>query len=58
MVGRTLTQHAVPITFGLKAAGGWTAYWTRWTDIVARKGLRAECGGAAGTLAAIAEPSG
>ena len=31
MVGRTLTQHAVPITFGLKAAGGCTACWTRWT---------------------------
>ena len=56
MVGRTLTQHAVPITFGLKAAG--------WLDgvldaldgiILARKGLRVQCGGAAGTLAAIAE---
>ncbi len=59
MVGRTLTQHAVPITFGLKAAG--------WLDgvldaldgiILARKGLRVQCGGAAGTLAAIAELSG
>ena len=56
MVGRTLTQHAVPITFGLKAAG--------WLDgvldaldgiVLARKGLRVQCGGAAGTLAAIAE---
>ena len=56
MVGRTLTQHAVPITFGLKAAG--------WLDgvldaldgiVLARNGLRVQCGGAAGTLAAIAE---
>ena len=59
MVGRTLTQHAVPITFGLKAAG--------WLDgvldaldgiVLARKGLRVQCGGAAGTLAAIAELAG
>lgn len=57
MAGRTLTQHAVPVTFGLKAAG--------WLDLVldARDrvrrltvtGLPASIGGAAGTLAAYAE---
>lgn len=55
MAGRTLTQFAVPITFGLKAA--------RWLvgvldaldelDEVAR-GLPVQCGGAAGTLAKVA----
>ncbi|WP_353945897.1 3-carboxy-cis,cis-muconate cycloisomerase [Streptomyces sp. HUAS MG91] len=50
--GRTLTQHAVPTTFGLKAAG--------WRSLVldARDRLRAvvlpvQLGGAAGTLAAF-----
>ncbi|MFE3599467.1 3-carboxy-cis,cis-muconate cycloisomerase [Streptomyces sp. NPDC059142] len=55
MPGRTLTQHAVPTTFGLKAAG--------WRSLVldARDRLRAvratlpvQLGGAAGTLAAFA----
>lgn len=57
MVGRTLTQHAVPITFGLKAAG-WLHLILdakeriqRITDI----GLPASLGGAAGTLSAYAE---
>ncbi|MEV6238501.1 lyase family protein [Lentzea sp. NPDC051838] len=52
MAGRTLTQFAVPITFGLKAA--------RWLDGVldALDGLSAvvlpvQCGGAAGTLARV-----
>ncbi|MGW0188445.1 3-carboxy-cis,cis-muconate cycloisomerase [Streptomyces sp. NPDC003362] len=54
MPGRTLTQHAVPTTFGLKAAG--------WRSLVldARDRLRAvretlpvQLGGAAGTLAAF-----
>nr|WP_281394752.1 adenylosuccinate lyase family protein [Allostreptomyces psammosilenae] len=53
--GRTLTQHAVPTTFGLKAAG--------WRDLVLdaldrldallHGGLPAQLGGAAGTLAAF-----
>jgi 3-carboxy-cis,cis-muconate cycloisomerase len=56
MVGRTLTQHAVPITFGLKAAG--------WLQLVldarvrvrrVRAELPASLGGAAGTLAAYGE---
>jgi 3-carboxy-cis,cis-muconate cycloisomerase len=57
MAGRTLTQHAVPITFGLKAA--------QWLQGVldARDDLRAlrfpiQVGGAAGTLAAIATLAG
>ncbi|WP_245848745.1 lyase family protein [Lentzea kentuckyensis] len=54
MAGRTLTQFAVPITFGLKAA--------RWLvgvldtldelDVVSRN-LPVQCGGAAGTLARV-----
>ncbi|GGL04697.1 3-carboxy-cis,cis-muconate cycloisomerase [Sphaerisporangium melleum] len=54
MPGRTLTQHAVPTTFGLKAAG--------WLTLVAaararlatvRAALPVQLGGAAGTLAAF-----
>ncbi|MBB3605301.1 3-carboxy-cis,cis-muconate cycloisomerase [Mycolicibacterium sp. BK556] len=53
MAGRTLTQHAVPVTFGLKAA--------TWLHLVldavqrvrqARNTLPVSMGGAAGTLAA------
>ncbi|GAA2693593.1 MULTISPECIES: 3-carboxy-cis,cis-muconate cycloisomerase [Actinosynnema] len=53
MAGRTLTQHAVPITFGLKAAG----WLTQVLDAVDRldpvlaRGLPVSLGGAAGTLA-------
>lgn len=57
MAGRTLTQQAVPTTFGLKAA--------TWLQLVrdaqervralAEHGLPAELGGAAGTLAAYQE---
>ncbi len=57
MAGRTLTQHAVPITFGLKAA--------QWLQGVldARDDLRAlhfpvQIGGAAGTLSALSELAG
>ena len=56
MVGRTLLQHALPITFGLKAAGWLTA------ASEGRSALRSVCnrlpvqlGGAAGTLAALGE---
>jgi 3-carboxy-cis,cis-muconate cycloisomerase len=54
MPGRTLTQHAVPTTFGLKAAG--------WRHLVldahdrlaaAQAALPVQLGGAAGTLAAF-----
>ncbi|ANZ41782.1 hypothetical protein BBK82_43450 [Lentzea guizhouensis] len=54
MAGRTLTQHAVPITFGLKAA--------RWLDSVLdaledleRVRFPVQCGGAAGTLSRAAQ---
>ncbi|MBO1768190.1 lyase family protein [Allobranchiibius sp. GilTou38] len=52
MTGRTLTQYAVPITFGLKAAQ-WLAGLIEAADDVAATltGLPVQCGGAAGTLA-------
>ena len=52
--GRTLTQHAVPTTFGLKAAG-WRALVLDARDRVTavRDTLPAQLGGAAGTLAAF-----
>ena len=54
MVGRTLGQSALPITFGLKASGWLGAV----TDAVLEVGATAaslpvQCGGAVGTLAAI-----
>ena len=58
-VGRTLTQHAVPTTFGLKAAG--------WYELVATAAARVgavaaalpvSLGGAAGTMAGYAEQAG
>ncbi|MFJ4466262.1 3-carboxy-cis,cis-muconate cycloisomerase [Streptomyces sp. NPDC089424] len=54
MPGRTLTQHAVPTTFGLKAAG-WRSLVLDARDRVAavREALPAQLGGAAGTLAAF-----
>lgn len=56
MPGRTLTQYAVPVTFGLKAA-----QWlvgvddARETVTIARGDLPVQCGGAAGTLALTGE---
>ncbi|MCL3992707.1 3-carboxy-cis,cis-muconate cycloisomerase [Streptomyces lavenduligriseus] len=52
--GRTLTQHAVPTTFGLKAAG-WRALVLDARDRLTRvrDSLPAQLGGAAGTLAAF-----
>jgi 3-carboxy-cis,cis-muconate cycloisomerase len=57
MAGRTLTQYAVPITFGLKVSG-----WLRGV-LDARSELRrldfpVQIGGAAGTLAASVELAG
>ncbi|MFF5979910.1 3-carboxy-cis,cis-muconate cycloisomerase [Streptomyces olindensis] len=54
MPGRTLTQHAVPTTFGLKAAG-WRSLVLDARDRVraVRASLPVELGGAAGTLAAF-----
>ncbi len=54
MVGRTLLQHALPITLGLKAAGWLTAASEirKALDAV-RSRLPVELGGAAGTLASL-----
>src|SRR4051794_4568449 len=52
--GRTLTQHAVPITFGLKAAT-WLGLTLDALRRVRASVLPAQLGGAAGTLAAYAE---
>jgi 3-carboxy-cis,cis-muconate cycloisomerase len=54
MAARTLTQQAVPTTFGLKAAG-WRelAAAARTRLAAARDALPAQLGGAAGTLAAF-----
>ncbi|MFF3377424.1 3-carboxy-cis,cis-muconate cycloisomerase [Streptomyces sp. NPDC002680] len=54
MPGRTLTQHAVPTTFGLKAAG-WRSLVLDARDrlTAVRHTLPAQLGGAAGTLAAF-----
>ncbi|GHE66726.1 3-carboxy-cis,cis-muconate cycloisomerase [Streptomyces capitiformicae] len=54
MPGRTLTQHAVPTTFGWKAAG-WRSLVLDARDrlAVVRASLPAQLGGAAGTLAAF-----
>ncbi|MEV3859027.1 3-carboxy-cis,cis-muconate cycloisomerase [Streptomyces sp. NPDC050095] len=53
MPGRTLTQHAVPTTFGLKAVG-WRALALDARDRLraVRAALPVQLGGAAGTLAA------
>jgi len=56
MAGRTLLQHAVPITFGLKAAR-WLSMAQRRSQSLRELQTRAtavQLGGAAGTLAAIA----
>ncbi|MET7296138.1 3-carboxy-cis,cis-muconate cycloisomerase [Streptomyces griseoloalbus] len=54
MPGRTLTQHAVPTTFGLKAAGWRTLVLDARDRVTAvRDSLPAQLGGAAGTLAAF-----
>ncbi|MFE5211465.1 3-carboxy-cis,cis-muconate cycloisomerase [Streptomyces sp. NPDC056600] len=54
MPGRTLTQHAVPTTFGLKAAG-WRSLVLDARDRLSavRGALPVQLGGAAGTLAAF-----
>ncbi|MGW4483883.1 3-carboxy-cis,cis-muconate cycloisomerase [Amycolatopsis sp. NPDC004368] len=54
MPGRTLTAHAVPTTFGLKAAG-WRQYVLDAAERVRRLELPVSLGGAAGTLAAYVE---
>jgi len=57
MVARTLTQHAVPTTFGLKAATWLTGLLDARDDLdhLDRVGWPVQLGGAAGTLAAVVE---
>jgi 3-carboxy-cis,cis-muconate cycloisomerase len=57
MVARTLTQHAVPTTFGLKAAG-WLAGVLDAHDEVNALAFPLQLGGAAGTMAAAVELGG
>ncbi|GAB3474037.1 3-carboxy-cis,cis-muconate cycloisomerase [Amycolatopsis cihanbeyliensis] len=53
MVARTLTQHAVPTTFGLKAAGWLSGVLAAGERVdAARRSLPVSLGGAGGTLAA------
>ncbi len=54
MVARTLTQHAVPTTFGAKAAG-WLAGVIDAHERVVALATPVQIGGAAGTLAATTE---
>jgi len=57
MVGRTLLQHALPITFGLKAAR-WLATATRLIGELRERRAREvaiQLGGAAGTLASLGD---
>ncbi|HEU4331254.1 MAG TPA: lyase family protein [Lapillicoccus sp.] len=56
MAGRTLTQHAVPIAFGLKASGWLTGVLdAAEATTPARTALAVQLGGAAGTSAATVE---
>ena len=54
MVARTLTQHAVPTTFGLKAALWLTGVLDAYDDLAALV-FPVQLGGAAGTMAATVE---
>lgn len=54
MAGRTLTQHAVPITFGLKVAGWLEGILDAAVEVTALD-FPIQIGGAAGTLAAPTE---
>ncbi|MBB5936969.1 3-carboxy-cis,cis-muconate cycloisomerase [Streptomyces zagrosensis] len=59
MAGRTLTLHAVPTTFGLKAAGWmWLVLDAAERLRRVRDGLPVQLGGAAGTLAGYLEYAG
>jgi len=57
MAGRTLLQQALPTTFGLKAAGWLVSVLEvrRMLSDVRDRGLAAQLGGAAGTLASLGE---
>ena len=54
MAGRTLLQQAMPVTFGLKAAG-WLVGVSEARARLAAAPLAAQLGGAAGTLAGLGE---
>ncbi len=54
IAGRTLTQHAVPTTFGLKTAG-WLTGVLDAAESLRRVALPAQFGGAAGTLSAAVD---
>jgi 3-carboxy-cis,cis-muconate cycloisomerase len=55
MIGRTLLQQAVPVTFGLVAAGWLTSLDEAWAALAMtrRDRLTVQFGGAAGTLASL-----
>lgn len=57
MAARTLTQHAVPTTFGRKATG-WLAGLLDASDRLGSLDLPAQLGGAAGTRSAVTELAG
>jgi 3-carboxy-cis,cis-muconate cycloisomerase len=54
MAGRTLLQQALPVTFGLKAAG-WLVAVLDARRLLADQRLTVQLGGAAGTLAALGD---
>ncbi|GIE89866.1 lyase family protein [Actinoplanes regularis] len=58
MAGRTLTQHAIPITFGLKAAGWLTGILDARDQLAVAGKPPIQIGGAAGSLAAPAALAG
>jgi 3-carboxy-cis,cis-muconate cycloisomerase len=59
LAGRTLTQHAVPTTFGAKVAGWLSGLLdARERARAVRRALPAQLGGAAGTLSALDAPGG
>jgi 3-carboxy-cis,cis-muconate cycloisomerase len=56
MIGRTLLQQAVPVTFGLVAAGWLNGLDEAWEGLItARSRMAVQFGGAAGTLAALGD---
>jgi 3-carboxy-cis,cis-muconate cycloisomerase len=57
MIGRTLLQQAVPVTFGLVAAGWLTGLdeARQWLARIRRDRLAVQFGGAAGTLASLGD---
>ena len=60
MIGRTWMQHALPITFGLKAAGWLDTMLRHRTRLTTLQGasLALQFGGAAGTLASLGPEAG